>query len=68
MAKQKVKVGQEVKNKCPVCGRINVEFPILLSFEELRKATRIRMWCYNSKCDAEFWFYPAERKITFKCK
>ena len=67
MAKQKVKVGQEVK-ECPVCGATHVEFPVLLTLEELRKAKRIRLWCYNQNCDVEFWFYPAERKITFKCK
>ena len=61
MAKKKVKVGDEVKNKCPVCGMREVEFPENQStFTKLK--TRITIWC--SGCRTDFWL--DSHKITVK--
>lgn len=69
MAKQKVKVGQEVKDKCPVCGETKIEFPCevetqLSILAKLRSVKRIPILCY--RCGSDFWFDLRTGKITVK--
>ena len=63
MPKQKVKVGQEVKNKCPVCGYAKIYLP-LSTFNKLHKAKEVIFEC--DQCDTEFWFNLRTGKITVK--
>lgn len=73
MPKQKVKVGQEVKNKCPVCGDRHVDLRNLidvldensfLTFKKLRNVKKAVFECYG--CETEFWFHMCTLKITVK--
>jgi len=65
MAKQKVKVGQEVKNTCPVCGKKEVETTdYYFTPSKLRTTKRIMYMCLG--CDTDFWFNLRTGKITVK--
>ena len=67
MPKQKVEVGQEVKNKCPVCGNKETEKTLdssRFTFNELRDVKRVAFGCYG--CSTDFWLYPCTGKITIK--
>lgn len=68
MAKQKVKVGQEVKNKCPVCGRKGTRLIDLCledtTLAKLHNYKRLEFEC--GSCFTEFWFRPRTGKITVK--
>ena len=68
MAKQKVKVGQEVKNKCPVCGKNGILLTDLyledITLAKLHNCKRLEYECLS--CYTEFWFYFRTGKITVK--
>ena len=66
MAKQEVKVGQKVKNKCPVCGEAEIEsFSYqIATLNQLRNTKRIIIECWE--CNTEFWFYLRTGELTVK--